>query len=187
MDSIYIGRGFASEVVIVEKFDANDVRKSGPGGEVVRTTVTRFTQKGRGEMTANEKFRAGGRFMADVPETVELVTDQATLRDIRGALLLKGGNTLALFDQGRAAEADVLKCFPSAEVFQDGQTPDADGNRLEPMRKSEPTLFGPESRRGHSLITKAYREAAASGDISLREAAAELDAMAERMRQQREG
>lgn len=197
--NIFIGRDGGDGVVVVlnpYQYD-NEIRKSGPGGRTVVTTVVDLVQVGKSEMTVTERYLNGNQFMALVPREVTLITDEQTLREIREGLMRKSVDAAAELDAGRGRLSDIIGLFPEAIEKSElgGVSRDADGNELEPMRKAE-DLFGRGVDRGifngkmlakgagADLVRLAFREHAADPGTSagdLRKAAADLDEMIERL------
>jgi hypothetical protein len=173
--TIFIGRNKDGTVVLAYGVDQTDLRKSGPGGRTVATTVIRLVQVGRSSMTPNERFINGNQFQALVARPVTLLTDEQTKREIRERLLKSGNaSAVAQFDAGTCREGDVLACFPDILVkgdpdSEEGMERDDDGNLIEPLRKSDDDA--------PALVRRADGSAAEDGVVDLRAAAAELDAL----------
>lgn len=198
-ENIFIGRDGGDEVVVVlnpYQFD-NEIRKSGPGGATVVTTVVDLRQVGRDQMTVTEKYLAGGCFMAMLPREVTLISDEQTFREIRAGMMAKSVAAAAELDAGRGRLSDIIGLFPEAVEKSElgGVARDADGNALEPMSKGA-DLFGPRVDRGvfngkmltkgagADLVRLAYREHAEDPDTSagdLKKAAAELNELVDRL------
>ena len=115
-ENIFIGRDGGDEVVVVlnpYQFD-NEIRKSGPGGATVVTTVVDLRQVGRDQMTVTEKYLAGGCFMAMLPREVTLISDEQTFREIRAGMMAKSVAAAAELDAGRGRLSDIIGLFPEA-------------------------------------------------------------------------
>lgn len=173
----------------VRDTDTDRLRKSAAdaGQRLVRTTAVRMVMKGRDEMDPNQRFINGGIYLGMLPEVIEVVGTAEAVREIKERLL-KSANPAAAqeWDAGRCRESDIVNALGGEDFVKSGGVDfdpaedadrDADGNLIETFHKGGdgPTMFG-----GGSLLTKAYREAAQHGDISLREAAEELDRLSDK-------
>lgn len=194
MNTILITKDGDGNVSVVPNASAA-LRKSASGRRLVATTCVDLCQLGRDEMTPEEKFFNGGTFQALVPRPVTLLTDEPVLREIREAFMRKSLDATAELDAGRGRLSDILAIFPNA-VLKGGAMDeeygeyDEDGNAIddEPLQKGvDRGLFNGQMLRkgaGADIVRTAYREHAADPGTSpgdLRKAAAELDAIVDRL------
>lgn len=197
--SIYISRDRDGNVTVIPN-PADTLRKSGPGGRTIAMTCVDLVQVGRDEMTTTERFLNGSQFQAMLPRPVTMLTDEATLREIREGMMRKSVEAAAELDAGRGRLADILSLFPSAVLKGGGDLMeyDEDGNVVgeQPLQKAvDRTMFdGPDRgvydgnllRKGGGLelVKLVYDEYAGDptvGKTDLKKAAAELDELCDRL------
>lgn len=153
-------------------------------GDLVATKVVRLVQRGRSEMSAEQRFLFGNSFHAMVPEPSVLYSTPETREAIRKALVATGTDAAVLFDAGRLDEGTILKCLGAEEHADGGEERAITGERLV---KGEHTLFGGTPSLltkggGAAIVRKAYGEwLNADGTADLKKATAELDELIRNM------
>ncbi len=159
-------------------------------GNMVETRMVRLEQVGKSEMTAEERYIAGGCFMAMLPREVTLYSTPETKQAIRERLLKsENADACAEFDAGRGRESDVLKALDATEkAGGEEMDRDEEGNAIlgEPMRKGVDTGLFDLTRKGagREIVEAAYGaylKKGQDGASALAEAAAELDALVARL------
>ena len=151
---------------------------------LVAVRCVRLVQKGKGEMSAAERYLAGNAFIGMAQEESVLYCEPQVREALRKALA-DSGNAAALLDAGRLDEGSIVKALAATE----GDRRDVEGNLIvgEPLRKGEePTLFGKNpllsKGGGAALVKAAYGEwMNADGSVDLKKATRELDELIRNM------
>ncbi len=157
---------------------------------LVAVPCVRLAQRGRSEMSPEQRYINGNAFIGMVPEPSTLFCAPETRAAIRKALA-ESGNAAALFDAGRLDEGAIVKAVGAAE----GDQRDQEGNLIvgEPLRKGEEeTIFGERPSLltkggGAAIVRKAFAgymdaidDGSPASQASIQGAARELDEMVKR-------